>query len=88
MKTRRTVYLVIGVLLILLNLVVDLTEYASFNSNYISPAYNIGYFIGSHILLIIGLILLRLAYRLHKKMKSKEDDPLEESINCIGEDSK
>jgi uncharacterized membrane protein len=88
MKTRRAVYSIIGIVLIVLNLLVDLAQVNEYKWNDNDTAYNIGSVIGGHILLIIGLVLLRLAYKLHKKIKSKEGNQLEESINSIGEDNK
>ena len=80
MKTRRTLYLVIGVFLIAINLAVD---FINFFEDRDANSDNIGYFIGSNILLVFGLILLRMSYRLNQKL-IKEDDPLNKSIEDIG----
>ncbi len=69
MKTRKALYLFIGIILIALNLIVDVIEW--FENSYILNSYTIGYFIGPPILLIFGLVLLRMAYRLHKKLMEK-----------------
>jgi peptidoglycan biosynthesis protein MviN/MurJ (putative lipid II flippase) len=84
MKARRNIYFIIAITLIFLNLLIDITELYENNSNSQSLSYSVGYFIGSHFLIIIGLILLRMSYKLHKKIKSKEDILLDKSIDSIG----
>ena len=80
MKKRKIIYTIVGSILILLNLLVDITEPGAFRASE-DKGYSIGYFIGSHLLLIIGLILLRLAYKLNKRLKKME---IQEMINNIG----
>ncbi len=82
MKTRKALYLFIGIILITLNLIVDVIGWSE--NSYIFNSYTIGYFIGSHILLIFGLVLLRMAYRLHKRLMEK-NNVLEKSIDNIGQ---
>ena len=84
MKTRRNIYFIIGSILILLNLLVDITDLQDLKSHLDGSAENIGYLIGSHFILIIGLLLLRLGFKAHKRIKSLKDRELEESINEIG----
>lgn len=69
MKTRRTVYIAIGCFLIVFNLLTDITQPDKQNGNSESASYNAGYFFGAHLLLFIGIVLLILAYRLHRKIK-------------------
>lgn len=83
MKLRRGVYIVVGGFLILTNLLMDIVEPDSAN-NFTADAFNIGYFLGSHFLLIAGLVLLRLAYRVHQKIKKKELVQLEQALDEIG----
>jgi hypothetical protein len=85
LRTRKNIYIIIGSILIVINLLVDLLEIIEHNPVSADQAYSIGYFIGSNILVIFGLIFLRLAYRLHKKIKKIERNELEKSINSIGE---
>ncbi len=54
MKTRKALYLFIGIILIALNLIVDVIGWLE--NSYVLNSYTIGYFIGSHILLIFGLV--------------------------------
>ena len=49
-----------------------------------SDSYNVGYFIGSHFLIIIGLILFSFAYSVHKKIKNRQGNEVERDINEIG----
>lgn len=86
MKTRKVIYISIGVLLIVLNLLVDLVSLSEndFSTKGSGNIYNAVYFIGAHFFLIIGIIFLRMAYKLHRKIKSAVDNNLEDSINSIG----
>lgn len=85
MKTRRIIYVTIGSILVLINLLFDLMTWSEYNAAAsTTQAYDIGYFLGSHILLIFGLVFLRLAYKLNKRIKKAPGDELEESINSIG----
>ena len=90
MKARRTIYIVIGSILILLNILLDIASfYEVINSGNPDPsenggAFSVGYFIGGHIFLIIGLVLLRLAYKLNKKIKNENARELKEAIDELG----
>ena len=87
MKTRRVLYTIIGSLLIGLNLLTDLAAPDRPYTNTESEAYNTGYLIGSHFLAIIGLILLLIAFRLHRKLKRSGDkSEIERSIEEFGKD--
>jgi EamA domain-containing membrane protein RarD len=83
MKTRRNIYLIIGVVLILLNLLVDIVNFNEDKSKDIP--YSIGYFIGAHIFLLIGIILVRMAYKLHKKIINRYNE-LDNEIENIGKE--
>ena len=83
MKTRRNIYLIIGGVLIVLNLLVDIVNFNEDKSKDIS--YSIGYFIGSHILLLTGIILLRMAYTIHKKIINRHNK-LDNEIENIGKE--
>lgn len=84
MKSRRGLYIIVGIILIVINLLIDLLEFSKFNKGSNDSAYTIGYFIGSHVLLLFGLILLRIAYKLQQKIKKTDNNHLEESIDNIG----
>jgi hypothetical protein len=84
MKKRRTIYIVIAVILIVLNLLVDIVNLKKEKFNQEGDAYNVGYFIGAHFFMITGLVLLRLAYKLTQKIKAAERNAFEENINDIG----
>ncbi len=84
MKTRRNIYIGIGSILILLNVLVDIISFTEYTPESTGVGFSIGYFIGSHFLLIFGVILLRLAYRLNKRIKSREELTLDKSIDEIG----
>ncbi len=82
MKARRNVYLIIGSVLIILNLLLDITSLSEYKSQ--DSSYSIGYFIGSHFFMITGLVLYRMAYKINRRLKSNNPDSLEEDIKKIG----
>ena len=85
MKFRRNIYIVIGLFLIIVNFLVDIIQLLEKNEYSGESSYNVGYFIGSHFLLLFGLLFLRTAYKVNRKIKSKADLALEKSIHNIGE---
>lgn len=84
MKIRRVVYIILGSILILLNILIDIVNPDESPFTEGDGAYNIGYFIGSHILIVVGVLFLFLAFRVHKRIKSRPDTELEKNINEIG----
>lgn len=85
LKVRRNVYFIIGSVLAILNLLVDLTD-----SRFIlgeitkNDSFNIGYLIGSHFLLFVGIVFLRFGYKAHKRIKNLDSFELNNSIEEIG----
>ncbi len=71
MNLLKIICLIFGIILVLLNIIVDIVNPDSVNSSD-DRAYNIGYFIGSHIFIIVGIIFLRISYVLHKKALKKK----------------
>jgi hypothetical protein len=86
METRRNIYTTIGWILIAVNLLVNLVEIREMASQWENKNLRIGYLIGSNILVIFGIVLLRMAYRLQKKIERKKASGLEESLNNLGND--
>ncbi len=84
MKTRRNIYYGIGVFLILLNLLVDLVNLPEFFVETEAYSFNVGYLIGAHFLMVLGIVLLRIGYNLNNKIKLKESFDVEKSIEGIG----
>ena len=82
MKTRRNIYYTIGIVLIILNLLTDLISLSEYNSK--DTGYSIGYFIGSHVLMLIGIVLCRMAYKINRSLKNTNPDNLENEIEKIG----
>ena len=68
MKTRRNIYIGLGSFLILLNIIVDVVELAEYRPTPGISPYGISYFLGAHILLIFGLLLLRMAYTVNQQV--------------------
>ncbi len=81
MKLRKNIYLIIGIILIVLNLITDILNLSEYHPN--DAGYGIGYFIGSHIFLLVGIILLRMAYKINRKLK-EQDNNLYDEIEGIG----
>ena len=81
MKTRKNIYLTIGIILIVLNLLVDITDFTHIKLQVQNDKSGFGYVIGSQFLLIIGLILVRMAYKLKLRIERTQ---LQDMINKIG----
>ena len=81
MKTRTNIYLTLGIVLIVVNLLVDIAEFGHLIEQLKANAYSIGYLFGSHLFLVIGLFLLRWAYKLQRKIEAKQT---REMIDGIG----
>jgi hypothetical protein len=87
MKTRKKVYIISGIVLILYNIIGYLGTYVTpgkrnINDDLSGDIYGvIVYFIGFNFGNIIGIILLIMAYNVSKKIKRKADQEL---VNQIG----
>lgn len=80
MKTRRNIYLITGITLIVLNSLVSFSMYQEFAfvlSNDINSVY---YMIGNQAFTILGLFLLLGAYRVQRKIKRKKRLALENAF--------
>lgn len=86
MKARRNIYLVIGGLLVIINLLVDVVALQEQDPAVNDGMFNAGYFLGSHFLLIIGLVFLRWAYKINRRLAKRSEIELEDSINIIGKE--
>jgi hypothetical protein len=74
MKLRKALYIAFGIVFTLIGVaqnMLSLSEYASLLQS--DVPYAIGYIIGNQILLVIGLLLLRSAAKLDKKIKALEE---------------
>ncbi len=81
-KARRNIYLTIGTFLVVLNLLVDIIELPQLLADIEKNGF--GYLLGYHILMIFGFVLLRMGYKLNKKIKHTESFDIEKSIESIG----
>ena len=82
MKTSGIICLCIAIFLILLNILIDITDPPKYNDS----AYDVGFFIGSHLFIIVGLVLLIIPFRQYRKSKKIKRSLLNESIENIGKD--
>lgn len=85
MKSRRTAFLFIGIALTLFNILIDIAERGKIKHEAKDAAYNIGYFIGNHILAITGFALILAAWRLQRKIRNARSAALDNAVKEIGE---
>lgn len=76
MKTRKIIYLILGVILIVLNCIVTLITAKELKSHFTSDEYDIGYLLGSQLFLYIGIWLIYRAYKVQKKNNQKNQQDL------------
>jgi hypothetical protein len=84
MKSRRTTYFFIGIALILFNILIDIAERGKIKHEVKDAAYNFGYFIGNHILAIIGFFLVLAACRVHLKIKRAARTEMDTAVKEMG----
>lgn len=84
MKTRRNIYFLAGSFLIVFNLIVYISHLQQMSEESSNASYSIGSFIGANIPTIIGLILVRMAYKLHARMKQIYMNEVDTEVNNIG----
>ncbi|MEJ7626857.1 MAG: hypothetical protein WKF35_08340 [Ferruginibacter sp.] len=84
MKLRRNIYLIIGSLLVLINVLSDIAAISQNDTLTGDASFNIGYLIGSHLFLFVGLVFLWFAHKENKKIKTKNESVIKESIDTIG----
>jgi hypothetical protein len=87
MKTRRIIYLVLGCILVLFNLVACVNYFFNPAAEITVPPehkgdipYVIGHFIGLNLFLIIGVILLYASYRIGRKLARKKKQEIIDSF--------
>ena len=87
MKTRRIIYLVLGCILVVFNLVAYINYFSNPSSELVTPPalkgdipYMIGTFLGLSLFLIIGVIFLYASYRVGRKIAKKKKQELIDSF--------
>ena len=80
MKTRKYIYLILGITLIVINSFVSYSMYKNFEYVTSEDIYGVAYMIGNQALTIIGLFLLFGAYRVQKKINRKKREALENAF--------
>jgi hypothetical protein len=78
MKTRRTVYYILAAVFMLFNII----AWINFDKSKMpqDPAERAGYYFGSCIFFIIGLIFVLLAVSVNRKIKRKQQQQLVDSL--------
>ncbi len=71
MKTRRNIYLTIGLLLMIVNILIDIQELPNILKEIKSPG-GIAYLIGYHFIFFIGILLINSSTKINKKMKLRD----------------
>ena len=84
MATRKTTYLILGIVFLVLNTFTTLQQLSELKKYTNSDAFSIGYILGSQIFLYVAAVFLYLYYRLNKKMKAQQKQQLENNIAAIG----
>lgn len=91
MKTRLIIYIVLGILFFLLNIVstINMIAHHQFdtNDNKDDFAYQFGTVIGSQIFLYISLLFFYGSYRVSIKLKAKKLYEWQEQIERIGKEN-
>ena len=85
MKARKTIYLVLGVILIILDFLTTLGNAKELVRHFTSSGYDIGYLIGSQFFLYIGIWLLYRAYKVQQKIIQKNREALLEVFDEPGD---
>ena len=88
MKIRRIIFIVLGCLFAVFNLLVDVAIAIKPPADFDIPAqykgdtaYAIGHYLGANLLFIIGAIFFYLAYRTSQKIKRKKEQELLDSFD-------
>ena len=87
MKIRRIIYLVLGCILVVFNVVAYVTYFSNPASALAIPPeekgdipYLIGEYLGLNLFLIVGVIFLYASYRVSKKIARKKKEELVDSF--------
>ena len=83
MKAKTIIFLSIGILLVLLNVLTDITVVREHSED---VAYNIGTFVGSHLIGFVGIVLLVIAIRQIKKENKRKQMISDNEIENIGKE--
>lgn len=80
MKTRKYIYLISGIALIVINSLVSYSMYKNFEYVISNDIDGVAYMISNQALTIIGLFLLLGAYRVQRKINRKKREALENAF--------
>lgn len=81
MKTAKNIFLSLGILFILFNILGFVGGASPFPKDGTEEAVNkVAYFIGANLFIILGLIFLFIAYRFNKKIQKKREKELLDSL--------
>jgi hypothetical protein len=80
MRIARNIFIILGVLLIILNLLGYLAGAKPFPEDTTQNVNIIAYFIGANMLIICGCVFLLFANKLNKRIKRKKEKALVDSL--------
>ena len=83
MKTKSIIFLAIGIVLVLLNVLTDIIVVQKRTEEL---AYNIGTFIGSHLFGIVGIVFIVIAINQVKKENKRKQLISDSEIENIGKE--
>jgi uncharacterized membrane protein len=80
MKTRKYIYLIVGIVLILINCLLTYDMVQSYDLIFTEDGYAVAQILGNQLFTIIGLFLLMGAYRVQRKINRKKKQELENAF--------
>lgn len=90
LQRRRTIYIVTASFLIGLNLLLDFISIieGEFERNYKHDqiSKNVGYFLGSHIFILFGLLLIYRVAKIGKRIAWLRQEQLNDIVDTVGND--
>ena len=81
MKTRKIIYLILGVILIVIDCFTTLISAKELNNHFTSDEFDLGYLLGSQLFLYIGVWLIYRAYKVQQKINQKSRQGLIEAFD-------
>ena len=79
MKTRKTIYLTIGILFIALDVLSTIVSAREIFAQLANDAYGIGYFLGSQLFLFVGIFFIYRARKVQQNIERRETEAMIES---------
>jgi hypothetical protein len=82
MKTRKYIYLMVGIVLIIINSLLTYDMVRSYDLVFTEDSYPVAQILGNQFMTIIGIFLLMGAYRVQRKINRKKKQELENAFTA------